>query len=116
MGTRFPTPYETYRQLRDELQTPSSPAPTKNVGGKSSLPPKPKPRRLTWKEKQELAGLEDTISNLTAQKVQLEADINNIGSDYERLKSLADQLETTKSDLETAELRWLELSEIAEAE
>jgi hypothetical protein len=44
----------------------------------------------------------------------LEADINNIGSDYERLQSLADQLEAAKVALETAELRWLELSEIAE--
>lgn len=116
VGTRFPTPYETYRRLRDELQAEAEPSPPPKAENKPAPPSAPKPRRLTWKEKQELAGLEETISALTAQKAQLEADINNIGSDYERLQSLADELETTKAALETAELRWLELSEIAEGE
>ena len=112
VGTRFPTPYETYRRLRDEMQTPPSPAsPPKKVGRK---PKDAKPRRLTWKEKQELAGLESQISELEAEKGELEAEINHIGSEYGRLQTLSDQLEKTKTALETAEFRWLELSEIAE--
>jgi ATP-binding cassette subfamily F protein uup len=86
------------------------------VEKKPAPPSEPKPRRLTWKEKQELAGLEGTISDLAAQKAQLEAKINAIGDAYERLQTLADRLETAKSALETAELRWLELSEVAEGE
>jgi ATP-binding cassette subfamily F protein uup len=112
VGSRFPTPYETYRRLRDKLQQPAAPSIKKPSGEKPKRADKP--RRLTWKEKQELAGLEDKISELEAQKAQLEADINNIGSEYERLQSLAEELEVTKAALETAELRWLELSEIAE--
>ncbi len=117
VGTRFPTPYETYRRLRnelqDELKTEIAPSPQKKS------PPKPapaKPRRLTWKEKQEWAALETEISELEAQKVQLETEINNIGGEYGRLQSLVDQLETIKITLETAELRWLELSEIVEGD
>ncbi len=108
LGTRYPTPYESYRRLV-EKETAVPPSPAKSKKRQKPAPP----RRLTWKEKQEFAGLETRIGELEAAKAQLEAEINGVGGDYGRLQSLAAQLAQTQTDLDAAELRWLELSEIA---
>ena len=108
LGTRFPTPYESYQRLRPTLS--SAPAPAKPK--KRQKPTQP--RRMTWKEKQEFASLETEISELEAAKTRLEAEINGIGDDYGRLQTLAAELEQTQAALETAEFRWLELAEINE--
>ncbi|MFZ1395771.1 MAG: ABC transporter C-terminal domain-containing protein, partial [Candidatus Promineifilaceae bacterium] len=83
--------------------TPSKPTPTNS-----------RPRKLTWKEQRELETAESTIEALTQKIAALSAQINEIGSDYARLQPLVDALEQAKVDLETAEFRWLELTEIAE--
>ncbi len=112
IGTRFPTPYETYRRRRDALQTPAAAKTGKRVVKKRPSPPPA--RRLTWKEKQELAALEDQISQLETEKLALETAVNQAGSDYTRLQELAAALAQTGTALAAAEDRWLLLSEIAE--
>ncbi|KAA3661273.1 MAG: ABC transporter ATP-binding protein [Chloroflexi bacterium] len=115
LGTRYPTPYDTYRRLRDENlaklgrgKTAVS-SPKKQQTQTTKRPPK-----LTWKEKQELAHVETQMAELEEKIAFLEEEINQTGSDYVKLQSLAETLEQTKEYLETAEFRWLELSEIAE--
>jgi ABC transport system ATP-binding/permease protein len=115
LGTRYPTPYETYQKLRTEQ--PMQPKP-------SSKPPTPtsratktesnRPRKLTWKERRELEQVEAVIETLAEKVANLTEEINNIGSNYERLQPLANDLAQTKAALETAEFRWLELAELAE--
>ncbi len=113
LGTRYPAPYETYQRLRQQEtgvtefpQKPSPPAAAQKGNGRS--------RKLTWKEQRELEAVEASIETLTDQAATLAAQINEIGSDYARLQPLVDALEQTKAALETAEFRWLELTEIAE--
>ncbi len=110
VGRRFPGPFAAYQKRRDALTT--VPLPKKTSSNKR--PPSPKTRRLTWKEKQELAGLEARIGELEAAKAGLETEINHIGGDYGRLQSLTDDLKRTQTELAAAEERWLALSEIGE--
>jgi ATP-binding cassette subfamily F protein uup len=115
LGTRYPTPYETYQRLREQetaaVEPISKPAPT---AGKPTSQTNNRPRKLTWKEQRELAEAEAAIDKLSEKIAALSAEINDIGSDYERLQPLVDELEQNKAALETAEFRWLELTEIAE--
>ena len=116
LGTRYPTPYDTYRRLRDEqlakLEEEKTavfspkPQPTKTTSQR--------PRKITWKEKQELAQIETKMAKLEETIATLEKEVNQAGNDYVKLQSLADTLALAKEALETAEFRWLELSEIAD--
>jgi ATP-binding cassette subfamily F protein uup len=113
LGTRYPAPYETYQRLREAETTPA-PKPAPNKPTTSQPATASRPRKLTWKEQRELETAESTIEALTDKIATLAAQINDIGSDYGRLQLLADELEQAKEELETAEFRWLELTEIAE--
>ncbi|MEZ4591504.1 MAG: ABC-F family ATP-binding cassette domain-containing protein [Chloroflexota bacterium] len=115
LGTRYPAPYETYQRLREAEATPAEkPATNKLSTNKPATTTSSRPRKLTWKEQRELETAESTIETLTQKIASLSTQINEIGSDYERLQPLVDELEQAKEDLETAEFRWLELTEIAE--
>jgi ATP-binding cassette subfamily F protein uup len=118
LGTRYPAPYETYQRLREAETTPD-PKPTPSKPAANNLTTaKPasssRPRKLTWKEQRELEQVESVIETLTEKVASLSAKINDIGSDYEKLQPLVDELEQSKEALETAEFRWLELTDIAE--
>jgi len=115
-GTRYPTPYESYLQKREEEHLPPSTV-TKTKSKQSTGNSEQrieKPKKLTWKEKQELTAVTTRLSELEELIPTLESDINNIGSDYAKLQNLADQLETAKTEQEEVEFRWLELTEKAE--
>lgn len=114
LGTRYPAPYETYQRLRAQETAVSEPAAKPKPTTSQPAPKANRPRKLTWKEQRELETAESTIETLTAQVATLTAQINDIGSDYESLQPLVDKLEQSKEALETAEFRWLELTEIAE--
>lgn len=111
-SSRYPAPYSTYQQLRQQetvspppAKPKSTPAPAANVH---------RPRKLTWQEKQELANLEEKIAVLEGEKAELETAVNHSGSDYEKLQTLAARLQEVTSTLDTHLTRWIELSEIAE--
>ena len=117
LGTRFPTPYETYRRLLgEERATMNDERGTRSAERPSSISnlqsPVARPRKLTWKERQELTAVETQIATLEARIPEIEAAINNTGSDYTRLQALSDELTAVRAALEIAETRWLELSEI----
>ena len=115
LGTRYPSPYETYQRLRS--QEPQPPEPTSKPSAptaKQAKKPNDRPRKLTWKENRELEAIESTIETLGEKIAALTNEVNEVGSDYERLRPLANELEEAKEALETAEFRWLELTEIAD--
>ncbi|MBK8986002.1 MAG: ABC-F family ATP-binding cassette domain-containing protein [Chloroflexi bacterium] len=112
LGTRYPTPYETYRRLLNEQRgTTSEERPVRSGPPPAARHAPPVVRKLTWKEKQELTAVETQIPLLEAQIAQLEAAINQVGGDYARLQTLSDELTAVRAALEIAETRWLELSE-----
>lgn len=109
IGTRFPTPFESFLE---QLRTQSTPAQLpKQKPASASAHPKSKPRKLSFHEQNELQALEKEMPLLEEKISILETAVNESATDYQKLENLVPQLEETKSALETAELRWLELME-----
>ncbi len=113
LGTRYPSPYETYRQLVEVDKHSVAPVIAKKETAVSQPTTNRKPK-LNWNQRKELEALEAQLPQLEAKITQLEASINDAGSDYQKLQTLVAELEEKKEELELAELRWLELSEIEE--
>lgn len=112
VSARYPAPFETYLRLRAEAsQSASEPRLASSVERKAES--RSRPRKLTWKEQQELQNTEARIEVLEAEKITLQAEINSSSHDYMRLQTLAEQLEVLEIELEAMLERWLELSELA---
>ncbi len=67
--------------------------------------------KMSYKEKLELDQLNKSMPLLESQKVALTNDLNNCTGDYNEITALSAKLAAITSELEVAELRWLELSE-----
>ncbi len=65
---------------------------------------------LTFKEKKELANLEEIMPILEEEISSLENQLNEL-SDYEKIREIGDLLQQKRDQLEESEVRWLELSE-----
>ncbi len=113
LGTRYPTPYETYRRLLAAEQQVKEPVKIKR---ETAVSPSPTIRKakLNWKQKKELEALERQLPQLETEIANIETEINKAGRDYQKLQQWVTVLEGKKEELELAELRWLELSEIGE--
>ena len=70
------------------------------------------PRKLTWKEQQELKALEGTLAALEEEKAELEAKLSGGTLGLQELQEASARYAALKDELDTAEMRWLELSEI----
>jgi ATP-binding cassette subfamily F protein uup len=111
---RYPAPYSNYRTARQNfLAQKTMLVDAAPVEKKREAKPEPghHSRKLTWKETRELEGLETTISDLEIKKAELGQAINTAGGNYEQLHVLTERLKSVEVELETAMLRWLELSE-----
>ncbi|MCR5780979.1 MAG: ABC-F family ATP-binding cassette domain-containing protein [Bacteroidaceae bacterium] len=71
-----------------------------------------RPRRLTFKERKELEALESTIASLEAEKTALETALCSGKLSVEALTEKSKRLPLLQDELDAAEMRWLELSEI----
>ncbi len=69
--------------------------------------------KMTYKEKLELATLTNTIPDLEKKKESLLVQLNEPNLDYNLITSISEDLSKLNHALETAEIRWLELSEKA---
>lgn len=79
-----------------------------------SKPSEPKKRKLTYKEKQEWAVIEDEIADLEEAVDSLNQEMAENGSDYEKVVALQADLEAKQAALDEKMNRWAELSEIVE--
>ena len=113
VGPRYPAPYSTYRQLRQEA-VQQQVAASRSSTVKSTKPSRQpsRSRKLTWSETQELEQLNSRLAELERQKEALAVAINGSGSDYAKLQTLADKLQSVQAELSEVEERWLELSEV----
>ncbi len=71
-----------------------------------------RPRRLSFKEKQELAALEQELPILEQQKQELEAQLSGVLTDAEQIRQASEDYKRVSAALDEKELRWLELSEL----
>ena len=95
--------YEAARKKADEK--PSAPQPAV----KEKTPAK---RKLSWKEQQELKTLEQRLPELEAEKATLEASLSSGALDADKLQQASTRYGALLQELDAAEMRWLELSEV----
>ena len=123
----FPGNYTQFREWEKESAV-SAPSPSKKelnssaVNSRSSQRATPsttgqaaepaRPRRLTFKERKELEALEATIASLEAEKTALETALCSGTLSVEALTEKSKRLPLLQDELDAAEMRWLELSEI----
>ncbi len=111
----FPGNYTQYRieqqetrSMTDGATEKSKPAPSNE---KKRLNDEQKPKRLSFKEKQELSELESLIPRLEEEKAQLETALSGGLTSAEQIAEASQRYQEVKDELDMAELRWLELNE-----
>jgi ATP-binding cassette subfamily F protein uup len=75
----------------------------------------PAKRKLSYREQRELEALPSRIESLEREIAEIESALSDpslYSSDPDRAAALANRLEPAKAELDVAETRWLELSEI----
>ena len=68
-------------------------------------------RKLSYKEKRELEGLDKEIAQLTEEKKQVTEKLNSGAAAFDELQRLSIRIGEIEQLLDEKELRWLELSE-----
>jgi ABC transport system ATP-binding/permease protein len=107
----FPGNYSDYRDRLDEdarkirktEQTVKNPESTKTD--------QPVKTKLSWKEKKELEQLELKLQQLEAEKGTIEQFLSSGHTDTNKIIEKAERMKALLSELEEAEMRWLELSD-----
>lgn len=84
------------------------------IASEQPSPQKPKPLKFSYQEQKEYAGIEDEIAKVETELEEINAAINETGSDYDRLRTLTEQQEELERKLEQLIERWTYLSELAE--
>jgi ATP-binding cassette subfamily F protein uup len=110
--------YEAAQKKGDSLG-PKGPRNDKNViprNNNNVIPSEasvsPKKRKLSYKEQQELKSLEERLPALEAEKASLEARLSSGTLDAAALQEASTRYGALQEELDAAEMRWLELSEI----
>jgi ATP-binding cassette subfamily F protein uup len=118
----FPGNYTQYRiwlKEQETAKTNSSNSPTKAATVEPAAQvapaaPAPVKKKMTFKEKHEFEKLEKEMPALEKEKEKLTAALSDETLNYDQITALADSLTKVTQTLEEMELRWLELSEMAE--
>jgi ATP-binding cassette subfamily F protein uup len=107
--------YLQYRLERDlkettEKQEALIPKKYRSAGGKNEK----QKTKLSFKEKSEFDELTKLLPKLEARKAEITAFFESGSTDAQKLLDLSAEMESLQAALEEKELRWLELSELAE--
>ncbi len=103
----------TYQEYKDEIDRVSSEekeSPKKKPTKKNVESTPEESKKLSFNEKKEYQKLEKEIEQLEATKSEIETQMNS-EQDYEKLQELSQSYASTKDKIEEKELRWLELAE-----
>jgi ABC transport system ATP-binding/permease protein len=73
-----------------------------------------KPRKLSFKEQKEFEQIEEQIASLEERNAALLAQMDEVSSDYQKLKEVTDEQAAVTAQLDVLVERWAELSEIAQ--
>ena len=111
----FPGNYTQYREWKSLADKPTD----SDTAKKNSQKPQPQKtrddskRKLTYKEKTEMAQLEKDIEALEAEKQSIENELNGGTCDVDRITELSVRLPKLNDELDEKSMRWLELNELA---
>jgi len=116
----FPGNYTQYRDwLKDhdsESAFPNEQPSAKSVLASAAIPAKtPAPKRqLSYKEKREFESLDQEIQRLSLEKREITEQLNSGAAPFDELQRLSIRIGEIGQILDNKELRWLELSEMAQ--
>lgn len=115
----FPGNYTQYRIWLKEQETAkangaNSPTKAAIIEPAAPVAPTPPKKKMTFKEKHEFEKLEKEMPALEKEKEKLTAALSDETLNYDQITALADSLTKVTQTLEEMELRWLELSEMAD--
>jgi ATP-binding cassette subfamily F protein uup len=118
----FPGNYTQYRIWLKEQETakangansPTKAATIEPTAQVAPAAPAPVKKKMTFKEKHEFEKLEKEMPALEKEKEKLTTVLSDETLNYDQITVLADSLTKVTQTLEEMELRWLELSEMAE--
>ena len=113
----FPGNYAQYREYKQqeeaERQTvESSPSTRKAESEKPRTDAAERPRKLTFKEKQELERLEAELPKLEKEKAELESRMSSGTMATDELLTAGDRIAALIEEIDSKGMRWLELSDI----
>ena len=101
--------YTEYRSFIKDYEAGLVADKEKPVAEKVKTPSK---RKLSYKEQQELKALEVRLEELESEKASLEAVLSGGTATADELRAASERYGALTDELDAAELRWLELSEI----
>ena len=104
--------FTEYRDQQTQSKNTKKSEPAKPVEEKQTKNTNSK-RKLSFKEQKELENIEKEMPVLKKKQDEILEKLNN-ETDYNIISELSQQLEETTSQLESHEMRWLELQEILE--
>jgi ATP-binding cassette subfamily F protein uup len=115
----FPGNYTQYRDwLKDNSAEDAFPneQPAEKTAGQTPAPTTaiPAKRQLSYKEKREFEGLGEEINRLNREKRDITDQLNSGAAPFNELQRLSIRVGEISQILDDKELRWLELSEIAQ--
>jgi ATP-binding cassette subfamily F protein uup len=115
----FPGNYTQYRIWLKEQETAkangtNSPTKAATIEPVAPVAPAPSKKKMTFKEKHEFEKLEKEMPALEKEKEKLTTALSDETLNYDQITAFADALTKVTKTLEEMELRWLELSEMAE--
>ena len=116
----FPGNYTQFREWEDEREARqekqlagNSSASTSHDDKDAKKPPRlEQKRKMTFKEKQEFASLEQDIARLEQEKADIEARLSSGSISVQEITELSKRLPALTDELDEKSMRWLELSEI----
>lgn len=109
----FPGNYTDFREIESQQKSNASPKKVKQEQPSAPEQPKEK-KKLSFKEKQEFERLEKEVAELEVKKAKLTESLSAPDQSHEQLAETAQLIEEITSELEEKEMRWLELSELAD--
>ncbi len=113
----FPGNYSEFREWEKEQKGVEKDNKPEPVYKSSDSSPKPKTEnKATFKDKKEFQEVNDEISELTEEKENLIVKITAGTEDHQELIRWSTRIQEIDADLESLELRWLELSELNDIE
>lgn len=113
----FPGNYTQYREYKQQEEAErqaveSSSTTRKAENGKPRTDTAERPRKLTFKEKQELEQLEAELPKLEKEKAELESRMSSGTMSTDELLTAGDRIAALIEEIDSKGMRWLELSDI----
>ena len=104
--------FSEYRAYIRDVEAQRKKAAASSFAGPTGESPRPKPRKLTWKEQRELEAIEAELPRLEAEKAEFEARMSSGTLPYAELQAASARIQTLMDEISRREERWLELSDL----